>query len=179
MMASEQVNHPQHYGGEGSPYETIKVLAVWMTTDELRGFCLGNALKYLSRAGKKGDRLEDLKKARWYLDHLITTENKPNAEDAIRAALIDRDNARAHADELSGLVDALADRCGRLSHLLTASIEHYQSFKWLLQEIIKRTDPCLIAPDGWCDTHQGCPCVVRRAKEYLGVVERLETGQVG
>lgn len=158
MMASEQVNHPQHYGGEGSPYETIKVLAVWMTTDELRGFCLGNALKYLSRAGKKGDRLEDLKKARWYLDHLITTENKPNAEDAIRAALIDRDNARAYADEL-------ADRCGRLSHLLT--------------EIIKRTDPCLIDRSGWCDVHCGCPCVVKRAKEYLGVVDRLETGQVG
>ena len=34
-------------------------------------FCLGNALKYLWRAGLKGDAVEDLKKARWYIDREI------------------------------------------------------------------------------------------------------------
>lgn len=63
---SEQVNHPAHYGGEHNIYEAIKVIDAWGL-----GFCLGNTVKYISRAGKKGDRLEDLKKAKWYLDHEI------------------------------------------------------------------------------------------------------------
>lgn len=56
------VNHPNHYGGGDNPYEAIKVIEAW----EL-GFCLGNTVKYISRAGKKGDEIEDLKKAEWYL----------------------------------------------------------------------------------------------------------------
>jgi hypothetical protein len=63
---SESVNHPAHYGGEDNPYEAIKVVEAWSL-----GFCLGNVVKYVSRAGKKGDPLEDLKKARWYLDREI------------------------------------------------------------------------------------------------------------
>lgn len=64
----EAVNHPTHYGGADNPYEAIKVIDAW----EL-GFCLGNTVKYISRAGKKNPaaELEDLKKARWYLDHEI------------------------------------------------------------------------------------------------------------
>lgn len=65
---SETVDHPAHYGGEQNPYEAIKVIEAW----EL-GFCLGNAVKYIVRAGKKGDALEDLRKARWYLDREIST----------------------------------------------------------------------------------------------------------
>lgn len=64
--AAEAVHHPAHYGGADNPYEAIKVIEAW----EL-GFHLGNAVKYIARAGKKGDTLEDLKKARWYLDRLI------------------------------------------------------------------------------------------------------------
>jgi Protein of unknwon function (DUF3310) len=59
----ETVNHPAHYGGADNPYEAIKVIDAWDL-----GFCLGNTVKYISRAGKKDDFLEDLKKARWYLD---------------------------------------------------------------------------------------------------------------
>lgn len=65
----EAVDHPPHYGGADDPYEAIKVIEAWGL-----GFCLGNALKYLSRAGKKGDRLEDLRKARWYIDREIQRE---------------------------------------------------------------------------------------------------------
>jgi hypothetical protein len=60
------VDHPAHYGGRDNPYEAIKVIEAWGL-----GFCLGNALKYIARAGKKGDALEDLRKARWYLQHEI------------------------------------------------------------------------------------------------------------
>lgn len=66
---AETVNHPQHYGGD-TIYETVKVLEAWMTPDEFRGFCKGNAIKYLSRAGKKGAVIEDQAKARWYADRL-------------------------------------------------------------------------------------------------------------
>ena len=62
----ETVNHPAHYGGADNPYEAIKVIEAWAL-----GFCLGNTVKYIARAGKKGAALEDLKKARWYLDREI------------------------------------------------------------------------------------------------------------
>lgn len=61
----DAVNHPKHYGGD-SVYETIKVLEEWLTPDQFIGFCRGNAIKYLSRAGKKGDVAEDLAKADFY-----------------------------------------------------------------------------------------------------------------
>lgn len=64
----EAVNHPPHYGGDDDPYEAIKVIEAWGL-----GFHLGNTVKYISRAGKKSGAtlLQDLKKARWYLDRLI------------------------------------------------------------------------------------------------------------
>jgi hypothetical protein len=60
------VDHPAHYGGAENPYEAIKVIEAWAL-----GFHLGNAVKYISRAGRKGDALEDLKKAAWYLQRHI------------------------------------------------------------------------------------------------------------
>lgn len=73
--ADEAVDHPAHYGGADNPYEAIKVIEAWAL-----GFNLGNAMKYISRAGKKGDRLEDLRKARWYLDREISNLEKANAK---------------------------------------------------------------------------------------------------
>lgn len=73
---TEAVNHPAHYGGAENPYEAIKVIEAWQL-----GFCLGNTVKYISRAGKKGDALEDLKKARWYLDREIQTREATGGKD--------------------------------------------------------------------------------------------------
>lgn len=53
------VDHPSHYQ-HPSGVEAIDIC-------EHLGFNLGNAYKYLARAGKKGDRAEDLRKAAWYL----------------------------------------------------------------------------------------------------------------
>lgn len=64
--AEQSVDHPAHYGGADNTYEAIKVIEAW----EL-GFNLGNVVKYISRAGKKGSKLEDLKKAQWYLNREI------------------------------------------------------------------------------------------------------------
>ena len=52
---NETINHPIHYGGEDNIYETIKVIDAWDL-----GFNLGNTIKYISRAGKKLEILEDL-----------------------------------------------------------------------------------------------------------------------
>lgn len=64
----ESVNHPSHYGGKDNPYETIKVIDAWGLDFEL-----GNAIKYISRAGKKDPTktVEDLKKAIFYIQHEI------------------------------------------------------------------------------------------------------------
>lgn len=61
---NDMVNHPPHYTSHPSGVETI-------TITEHMGFCLGNAVKYIMRADYKGNKLEDLKKARWYIDREI------------------------------------------------------------------------------------------------------------
>jgi hypothetical protein len=66
---SDPINHPKHYNVGG--IETIDAIESW----ELN-YHLGNCVKYISRAGRKGDRLEDLKKARWYLDREIGRSEK-------------------------------------------------------------------------------------------------------
>jgi len=58
--SSEAVNHPSHY--QGNKFECIDIIE-----DFNLGFCLGNAVKYILRAGKKQDRIQDLRKAIWYL----------------------------------------------------------------------------------------------------------------
>jgi hypothetical protein len=62
------IDHPTHYGGADNPYEAIKVIEAWQLD-----FHIGNAVKYISRAGKKDPNkiVEDLRKARWYIDRAI------------------------------------------------------------------------------------------------------------
>lgn len=61
---TDPVNHPDHYTTHPSGIECIQITE-WMN------FCVGNAIKYLWRAGQKGDHLQDLKKAHWYIDREI------------------------------------------------------------------------------------------------------------
>lgn len=67
---NEKVNNPSHYGGAANVYEVIKVIRAWGLD---KSFALGNAIKYIARAGKKNGEsvLDDLRKARWYLDNEI------------------------------------------------------------------------------------------------------------
>lgn len=64
----EKINHPEHY--KGNKYEAIDIIDDYQLGFNL-GFNLGNAVKYILRAGKKGDTAEDLKKAKWYIEHEI------------------------------------------------------------------------------------------------------------
>lgn len=68
---NSKVNHPKHYGGKDNPYEAIKVIEAWGV-----GFNLGNTLKYISRAGKKDNIIQDLEKALFYLDREIQNRKK-------------------------------------------------------------------------------------------------------
>lgn len=63
-MEKERINHPEHY--QGKKFEVIDII-----DDYNLSFSLGNVIKYVLRAGKKEDAVEDLKKARWYLSREI------------------------------------------------------------------------------------------------------------
>lgn len=64
-MKTDPINHPSHYTDGG--IETIDYIRAKLTPEEFVGYCKGNALKYISRAGKKGNANEDIQKAIVYL----------------------------------------------------------------------------------------------------------------
>lgn len=65
MEKNNIIFHPSHYC-DGRKYEPRKVISDWKLN-----FNLGNAIKYLSRAGRKGDKVEDLRKAIQYIEFEI------------------------------------------------------------------------------------------------------------
>lgn len=67
--SDDPVNHPKHYTSDPSGVECIDVI-------EHRTLNIGNAIKYLWRAGLKNDLIEDLSKARWYVDREIKRVTK-------------------------------------------------------------------------------------------------------
>ena len=67
---TEKINHPNHYNS-GS----LEVIEIIDDAGLGEGFCLGNALKYILRARHKENYVEDLEKAKWYLDYLIQRKN--------------------------------------------------------------------------------------------------------
>lgn len=65
-QTSDPVNNPSHYT-DGK----IEVIDYICDKFDSKSFCLGNAIKYISRAGKKNNEVEDLRKAIWYINHYI------------------------------------------------------------------------------------------------------------
>ena len=75
LPADDVVNHPKHYTSHPSGVECIQIT-------EHCNFCIGNAIKYLWRAGLKGNAIEDLEKAQWYITReleRIRTEKEATA----------------------------------------------------------------------------------------------------
>lgn len=67
----ETVNHPSHYNqGEIEVIDYIEDLGIG------EDFCIGNAIKYISRYKHKHDPIEDLQKAKWYIDRVIKAYEK-------------------------------------------------------------------------------------------------------
>jgi hypothetical protein len=65
ILERELVNHPEHY--QGNKLEVIDII-----NDYELNFELGNAIKYILRADKKGNKKQDLEKAIWYLNHELS-----------------------------------------------------------------------------------------------------------
>jgi hypothetical protein len=68
----DPVNRPKHYTSHPSGIDCIQIT-------EHMGFNLGNALKYIWRCDLKKDAVEDLRKARWYIDREIAKRTKIGA----------------------------------------------------------------------------------------------------
>lgn len=68
-MENNQLDSPSHYTFGG--IETIDYMQAKMSEDEFFGYLKGNIIKYISRSKHKGNELDDLKKAQWYLNKLI------------------------------------------------------------------------------------------------------------
>lgn len=100
-MDNDAINHPAHYTSHPSGVECIQVT-------EHFGFNLGNAIKYIWRADLKGAALDDLKKARWYIEReivrrqpaVITRECKVSTKPLVRIKSIlgDDDHAEIIAE---------------------------------------------------------------------------------
>lgn len=69
----DNVNHPVHY--TAGKIEVFDFICDQLSPEELKGYVKGNVLKYVCRESRKGG-IEDLKKARWYLDRLIESEDE-------------------------------------------------------------------------------------------------------
>jgi hypothetical protein len=69
VSVKDNVNHPEHYKTGG--IETIDFIEA-----KSLGYHLGNVVKYVTRADHKGNRLEDLKKAQWYLNRAVANLEK-------------------------------------------------------------------------------------------------------
>jgi hypothetical protein len=69
ILESDAVGHPSHYTNHPSGIECIQIT-------EHMGFNLGNAIKYIWRCDLKQDAIEDLKKARWYIDREIAKRER-------------------------------------------------------------------------------------------------------
>lgn len=67
-MQEDIVNHPKHYTSQSITLEPIDMISGF-------NFCVGNALKYIIRAGHKGPALVDFQKAEFYLNYFIQKSN--------------------------------------------------------------------------------------------------------
>ncbi|CAB4148249.1 SaV-like [uncultured Caudovirales phage] len=68
MKNEIQIDHPEHYQSDG--IEVIDIIDNFNLN-----FNLGNSIKYILRADKKGNRKQDLQKALWYLNHELLKYN--------------------------------------------------------------------------------------------------------
>lgn len=146
-----EVDHPAHYNRGANTiledgtalYEPIKVIDDWGL-----GFCLGNAVKYILRAPHKGTERQDLEKARWYLEHWISTETDQHDfyTDTLARALPPRCPPEAVAADWhlgSDLTEALESIYGR--GILTAVIylnEHISNLPTAAAAVADRPKRC-------------------------------------
>ena len=67
----DMVNSPPHYKLTGLDIESVDVIRAVLTAEEFRGWCKGNAIKYLMRLGKKDKEIQDARKSIKLLEWLV------------------------------------------------------------------------------------------------------------
>ena len=130
---------PGHYGGDNNPYEAIKVIELWGA-----GFCVGSALKYLCRAGKKaGEPIEDdLKKAAWYLRRAAEEARKESTAFVFRKQSQRLNQA---ADMASKVAEAWGTDALVLHFIFTASFQRSgEDMGCLLDQAAARMQYCTL-----------------------------------
>lgn len=118
------VNHPKHYNSHPSGIECITIARHYT-------FSIGNAIKYLWRAGLKQDpsmedrekEIEDLEKAKWYIDDRIATLRGDNSQQAVETN-----------DEISNMVN----RCNELASRNAILEEQVKNLKSILTQYDER-----------------------------------------
>lgn len=76
MEEKEMVSHPSHYNKDG--IECLDVIKAFFGIAAFEDFCLCNALKYIMRCHEKGKYLEDIKKAKFYLEQIVSIYEEEN-----------------------------------------------------------------------------------------------------
>ena len=76
MATTDPVNHPPHY--KTGEIECIDAIKASMSDEQFIGYLKGNVQKYVWRMSYKGRPVEDLRKARWYLDKMIEELSRPD-----------------------------------------------------------------------------------------------------
>lgn len=74
MKKEELVNHPKHYCSGG--VECIDAMRSFLSQEEFVGHCKACAVKYIWRCGKKDLEVQELSKAKWYIDKILTVLTK-------------------------------------------------------------------------------------------------------
>lgn len=151
---SDMVNHPSHYvGGEGRP-ECIELIGhIVFGHQDIAAFCIGQ-VKYLYRAGKKSDSdmsiyqkaLEDVKKFKWYINHIKSEHMKKDLkcqelsichddEKFIRSHKMPEDLRKLIANEFSiGKEESIKDHIYTVVYLLT-DITSIKDYDTILEEL--------------------------------------------
>lgn len=75
LPSKEMVNHPDHYKGN---IECIDAMIDCFGVVPTAAFCKLNAFKYIWRSNRKGKEIEDMKKAKWYIDKFLELNQVPN-----------------------------------------------------------------------------------------------------
>lgn len=78
QLSSDMVNHPEHYTSDDGGIECIDAIHAALGLEGFMDYCRGNVLKYLWRAGRKGDAAEDLRKAAWYCERAAKELEHPH-----------------------------------------------------------------------------------------------------
>lgn len=99
MSENDNVNHPKHYTETLNGIEVIDAIEASMQNkDEWVGFLKGQVIKYLARLGQKDDKLQDAKKAQWYMNRLVTFLEKHDGETYIYGDDKPADRIRTHTE---------------------------------------------------------------------------------